>query len=43
VQIAEDWAGHSVKVLLEVYAGCIDGHAEAAKRRIAAELTGALG
>jgi integrase len=38
-QVAE-WAGHSVKVLLQVYAGCIDGQDEAAKRRIAAALTG---
>ncbi|MEV0291010.1 tyrosine-type recombinase/integrase [Kribbella sp. NPDC050820] len=29
-QVAE-WAGHSVKVLLDVYAGCIDGQEEAAK------------
>ena len=26
-QVAE-WAGHSVKVLLQVYAGCIDGQDE---------------
>jgi len=38
-QVAE-WAGHSVSVLLKVYAGCIDGQDEAAKRRIAAALTG---
>jgi ribosomal protein S9 len=36
-QVAE-WAGHSLNVLLKVYAGCIDGQAEAAKRRIAAAL-----
>ncbi|TCC12397.1 integrase [Kribbella soli] len=38
-QVAE-WAGHSVKVLLQVYAGCIDGQDEAARRRIAAALAG---
>jgi integrase len=32
-QVAE-WAGHSVDVLLRVYAKCIDGQQEAAKRRI---------
>ena len=32
-QVAE-WAGHSVTVLLKVYAKCIDGQDEAAKRRI---------
>ena len=32
-QVAE-WAGHSVNVLLKVYASCIDGQDEAAKRRI---------
>jgi integrase len=35
-QVAE-WTGHSVNVLLKVYASCIDGQDEAAKRRI--ELT----
>jgi integrase len=29
-----DWAGHSVNVLLKVYAKCIDGQDEAARRRI---------
>jgi integrase len=33
-QVAE-WAGHSVHVLLKVYAKCIDGQDEAARRRIA--------
>jgi integrase len=33
-QIAE-WAGHSVEVLLRVYAKCIDGQDHAARRRIA--------
>ncbi|WP_329482249.1 hypothetical protein OG555_08470 [Kribbella sp. NBC_01484] len=37
-QVAE-WAGHSVNVLLRVYATCIDGQDEAAKRRIEAALT----
>ena len=32
-QVAE-WAGHSVHVLMKVYAKCIDGQQEAAKRRI---------
>src|SRR5690606_22235475 len=32
-QVAE-WAGHSVHVLLRVYASCIDGEEEAARRRI---------
>ncbi|SNY58224.1 tyrosine-type recombinase/integrase [Paractinoplanes atraurantiacus] len=32
-QVAE-WAGHSVNVLLKVYAKCIDGQDEAARRRI---------
>jgi hypothetical protein len=32
-QVAE-WAGHSVEVLLKVYARCIVGQDEAAKRRI---------
>jgi integrase len=32
-QVAE-WAGHSVHVLLKVYAKCIDGQDEAARRRI---------
>jgi integrase len=33
VQVAE-WAGHSVAVLLKVYAKCIDGQDQAARRRI---------
>jgi integrase len=32
-QVAE-WAGHSVEVLLRVYAKCIEGQDETAKRRI---------
>ena len=36
-QVAE-WAGHSVNVLLRVYAKCIDGQDEAAKARIEAAL-----
>lgn len=36
-QVAE-WAGHSVHVLLKVYAKCIDGQEEAARRRIEAAL-----
>jgi integrase len=31
-----DWAGHSVSVLLKVYAKCIEGQDETAKRRIEA-------
>ena len=37
-QVAE-WAGHSVHVLLKVYAKCIDGQDEAARRRIDAALS----
>jgi hypothetical protein len=36
-QVAE-WAGHSVHVLLKVYAKCIDGQDEAARHRIEAAL-----
>jgi integrase len=36
-QVAE-WAGHSVNVLLKVYAKCIEGQDEAARRRIAEAL-----
>jgi site-specific recombinase XerD len=36
-QVAE-WAGHSVHVLLKVYAKCIDGQDEAARKRIEAAL-----
>ena len=32
------WAGHSVEMLLRVYAKCLDGQDEIAKRRIAAAL-----
>ncbi len=37
-QVAK-WAGHSVHVLLKVYAKCIDGQDEAARRRIEAALS----
>jgi integrase len=36
-QVAE-WAGHSVEILLRVYAKCLEGQHEIAKRRIAAAL-----
>ncbi|MET8043286.1 hypothetical protein ABZU25_20770 [Micromonospora sp. NPDC005215] len=36
-QVAE-WAGHSAHVLLKVYASCIDGQDEAARKRIEAAL-----
>jgi integrase len=36
-QVAE-WAGHSVEMLLRVYAKCLDGQDELAKRRITAAL-----
>ena len=36
-QVAE-WAGHSVNVLLRVYAKCIYGQDEAAKQRVQAAL-----
>lgn len=36
-QVAE-WAGHSIAVLLKVYAKCIEGQDETAKRRIEAAL-----
>ncbi|MDB5910805.1 MAG: integrase [Massilia sp.] len=32
-QVAE-WAGHSVEVLLRIYASCLEGQDEVAKRRI---------
>ncbi|WP_329519136.1 hypothetical protein [Spirillospora sp. NBC_01491] len=38
-RIAE-WAGHSVEVLLRVYAKCIEGQDETAKRRIEQALRG---
>ncbi len=40
-QVAE-WAGHSVHVLLRVYAKCILGQEEAARRRIDAALRDGL-
>lgn len=36
-QVAE-WAGHSVNVLMKVYAKCVDGQEEAARHRIEAAL-----
>ncbi|MEO3813196.1 hypothetical protein ABGB17_29700 [Sphaerisporangium sp. B11E5] len=36
---AEERAGHSVDVLLRVYAKCLDGQREIANRRIAEALT----
>jgi hypothetical protein len=33
-----EWAGHSVEVLLRVYAKCLDGQQEQAMRRIAVAL-----
>jgi hypothetical protein len=36
-QVAE-WAGHSVEILLRVYAKCLEGQDEIAKRRIVAAL-----
>jgi integrase len=38
-QVAE-WAGHSVEVLLKVYAKCLDGHDEIARRRVQEALGG---
>lgn len=32
-QVAE-WAGHSVEVLLKVYAKCLDGQDEVSRRRV---------
>ena len=32
-QVAE-WAGHSVEVLLKIYAKCLDGHDALARRRV---------
>ena len=36
-QVAE-WAGHSLAVLLQIYAKCMAGQEDAARRRIAAAL-----
>jgi hypothetical protein len=33
-----EWAGHSVDVLLRIYAKCVVGHDELAKRRISEAL-----
>ena len=41
-QVAE-WAGHSVNVLLRVYASCIVGQDEAARRRVELALSAATG
>jgi integrase len=38
-QVAE-WAGHSVAVLLQIYAKCLAGQGDAARRRIDAALAG---
>jgi hypothetical protein len=38
-QVAE-WAGHSVAILLMIYAKCLDGQKEAALRRIDDALNG---
>ena len=38
-QVAE-WAGHSVAVLLDVYAKCIDGQEDLARRRVEEALRG---
>lgn len=38
-QVAK-WAGHSVAVLMSVYAKCLDGREDAAKRRIEAMFSG---
>jgi integrase len=40
-QVAE-WAGHSVSVLLKVYAKCLDGQDEVARRRVEAALNEGL-
>jgi len=40
-QVAE-WAGHSVEVMLRIYAKCIDGQEAAAKKRIAMALADGL-
>jgi hypothetical protein len=36
-----EWAGHSVEILLRVYAKCREGQDEIAKRRITAVLSDA--
>ena len=36
-QVAE-WAGHSLAVLLQIYAKCIAGQEDAARRRVALAL-----
>ena len=43
--VPAEWAGHSVNVLLRVYAKCIYGQDEAAKQRVQAALesAGSLG
>ena len=40
-QVAK-WAGHSVEVLLRIYAKCIDGQDETAKRRVSEALGGGI-
>lgn len=39
-RLAAEWAGHSVDVLLRIYAKCIAGQDELAKRRISEALRG---
>lgn len=36
-----EWAGHSVAVLLRVYAKCLDGGEQSARQRVQAALGGA--
>lgn len=38
-----DWAGHSVNVLLRVYAKCVYGQEDAAKMRIEAVMASSAG
>ncbi|MFD1148985.1 hypothetical protein [Saccharothrix hoggarensis] len=33
-----EWAGHSVEVLLKIYAKCLDGKAAAVRQRVEAAL-----
>jgi hypothetical protein len=39
-QEVAEWAGHSVYVLLKVYARCLDGERDASNDRIATKLAG---
>jgi hypothetical protein len=38
-----EWAEHSVAVLLQIYAKCVAGQEDAARRRIAQALAGSPG